>query len=254
MGALVSVALGVGSVAQLGVNTALSRHLGHYLPASVVSYSGGAIVISILSTYWRRLYASEHPPANQYRQGRARQHHRRMRWWELGGGAIGCLTLVASVAVAPHLSFTVMATVGSVGQLLASLTVDHFGFLGVPRRRATVRKLLGAALVLVACVGATMDLAASSTPRENVSALRVALLALLYASSRAVQPLKSALNYRLALYMPPPAGPLAGGASFVVGMVTVRVAARVPAPLPLLAEWCHRTWGTPTHLLLLQSL
>lgn len=231
MGALVSVALGVGSVAQLGVNTAMSRHLGHYLPASVVSYSGGAMVIAVMSTYWRRLYASDHPPANQYRQGRARQDYRGMQWWELTGGAIGCLTLVASVAVAPHLSFTVMATVGSVGQLLASLTVDHFGFLGVPRRRITVRKLLGAVLVLTACVGASVDLAASSTPRENMSALRVALLGLLYASSRAVQPLKSALNYRLALYMPAPAGPLAGGTSFAIGMVTVRAGA-----LPLLAD------------------
>ena len=49
--------------------------------------------------------------------------------------------------MAPHLSFTVVATVGSVGQLLASLTVDHLGLLGVPQRRITKRKALGAALV-----------------------------------------------------------------------------------------------------------
>ena len=224
MGALLSVALGVGSMVQLGQNSALSRQLGHYLPASVVSYSGGALVIALLSTYWRRLYASDTPPANEYRQGRERRRSG-LRWWELSGGAIGCLTLVSSVAVAPHLSFTVVATVGSVGQLLASLTVDHLGLLGVPQRRITKRKALGAALVLVGCAGASMDLATSSaaaaTGGRSISALRAVGLGLLYATSRAAQPLKSALNYRLALYMPPPAGPLGGGASFCVGMVTV---------------------------------
>ena len=38
MGAVLSVCLGMGSMVQLGQNVALSHHLGHYLPASVVSY------------------------------------------------------------------------------------------------------------------------------------------------------------------------------------------------------------------------
>lgn len=218
MGALLSVCLGVGSMLQLGQNGALSRHLGHYLPASVVSYTGGVAILAVWQLLWRWQLGPN--PKEEYRQGRPRRPIGALLWWEASGGAIGCCTLVSSVAASPHLSYTVMATSGSVGQMLSSLLADHTGFMGVPVRRLSVRRLLGAALVLAGCVGASIDMADASVTTSLSPVARVAL-ALIYVLARAGQPIQSCLNYRLAAYLPAPAGPMAGAISFTVGMLTV---------------------------------
>jgi transporter family-2 protein len=208
MGALLSVALGVGSMVQLGQNGALARQLGHFLPASVVSYTGGVAILVAWQLCWRQRLGPN--PKEEFRQGRARRPLRSLRWWEATGGAIGCCTLVSSVAASPHLSYTVMATSGSVGQLLSSLLADHTGFMGVPVRRLSTRRLLGAGLVLAGCAGASLDMAASAsssaaTTASTLGPLAKAALALIYVVSRAGQPIQSCLNYRLAEYLPAPA-------------------------------------------------
>lgn len=221
MGALLSVCLGVGSMLQLGQNGALSRHLGHYLPASMVSYTGGVAILAVWQLLWRWQLGPN--PKEEFRQGRPRRPARALQWWEVSGGAIGCCTLVSSVAAAPHLSYTVMATSGSVGQMLSSLLADHTGFMGVPVRRLSLRRLLGAALVLAGCVSASIDMAGAPVT-TSLRPIARAALALIYVLSRAGQPIQSCLNYRLAAYLPAPAGPMAGAISFTVGMFTVCVA------------------------------
>ena len=130
---ILAAALGAGSVTQVGINSALAKQLGHFLPAAVISYAGGIGFIAVANgILWRVQRFSPEARATAARAGRKRRGC--PAWWEMCGGMIGSTALVGSIASAPYLSYTVIATINSVGQLLSSLCVDHFGFLGVSRR------------------------------------------------------------------------------------------------------------------------
>ena len=105
----------------------------------------------------------------------------------------------SSVAASSHLSYTAMATLGSLGGLLSSLLTDHIGLLGIPKRRLSPSRCLGALLVLGGCCGASLDMAASqATVQSTLNPVAVAALGLLYLATSLVQPVQSCLSFRRA--------------------------------------------------------
>jgi hypothetical protein len=102
--------------------------------------------------------------------------YRYPEWWAWLGGIIGSTALVGSVAIAPLISFTV-ATINSAGQLVSSLLVDHFGFLGIQRQRMSLRRAAGdrGMILLLGCVGASLESSAAfatTTPLLRLPAAR----------------------------------------------------------------------------------
>lgn len=71
-----------------------------------------------------------------------------MPWWAPLGGLVGAvqvyagLTLVHKVGAGPFVGFTVTAA------LIASLVVDHFGWLRMPVHAVSMQRLFGAALLI----------------------------------------------------------------------------------------------------------
>lgn len=52
----------------------------------------------------------------------------------------------------PRLGATMVLTLIVVGQMVCSLLVDHFGWLGVPQHAANPVRLLGAAFLILSVV------------------------------------------------------------------------------------------------------
>ena len=221
--ALWGAGMGVMSPFQLGLNSAAARQLGHFLPSSAISYGGGVLCIAVVNAALQYT----HTPESRHIMRAEPLQRRRPPWWAWLGGCVGCTALVGSVAIAPLISFTAVATINSAGQLISSLLVDHFGFLGIQRRRMSFRRVLGALIVLMGCVGASLESGGATTATAATSLARrlsplVTLgLGLLYMLTRMGQPFQACINARLSTFMPPPSGPLAGLVSFSVGAVVV---------------------------------
>ena len=72
----------------------------------------------------------------------------RMPWWGWVGGAIGALFITVSIVLTPRLGTALTLATMTVGQLLAALVLDHYGWLGAPIIRLSLPRVLGAAFLL----------------------------------------------------------------------------------------------------------
>lgn len=75
--------------------------------------------------------------------------NRAIPWWLLSGGAIGVITTVCNNAAFGKISMTSLIALALLGQMLASLTLDCFGWMGMLRRRFAVSQLAGLLLAMV---------------------------------------------------------------------------------------------------------
>ena len=212
--ALATTLIGAGNTTQIGVNSSLAKQLGHFLPASAVSFLGGTLLLTVV---------------NAFLFGRARRagelqeaQWEGFRLVELCGGFIGTCTLIASTALSPHLGFTVGATISSAAQCVSSLLVDSAGLLGMPKRALSWQRVCGAACVVAGCIGSSHSVvspASGAAAASGASSVRLIGLALLYFLVRSGQPLQSALNRRLADRLP--LRSMAACVSFAAGSIGV---------------------------------
>jgi transporter family-2 protein len=72
----------------------------------------------------------------------------RMPWWGWVGGAIGSLFIVVTIVLTPRLGTALTLATITVGQLVAALALDHYGWLGAPVIRLSLPRVLGAAFLL----------------------------------------------------------------------------------------------------------
>jgi transporter family-2 protein len=68
--------------------------------------------------------------------------------WYWVGGLLGALYIAAAVVLAPRLGATTMIASVVAGQMLASLVLDHFGWVGFAEHHATPSRLAGVILVV----------------------------------------------------------------------------------------------------------
>lgn len=73
-------------------------------------------------------------------------------WWIWLGGFGGFAYVFLALVAAHRISGTVVATAGIVGQLCASLLIDHYGWLGMPVQRVSAARLLGLGLLAAGLV------------------------------------------------------------------------------------------------------
>lgn len=68
-------------------------------------------------------------------------------WWYWIGGLCGALLVTAAILGVPRIGAGGVVVFTILGQLTASVILDHFGWFGVPRFPATPIRLVGVALV-----------------------------------------------------------------------------------------------------------
>jgi bacterial/archaeal transporter family-2 protein len=131
---LFAVVAGAAIALQAGVNAELARWVGSPIRASFISFAVGTIALFLLSV------AILKPLPSSARLGDA-------PWWAWVGGFLGAFYVVGSVVTAPRLCAATLFAAVIAGQLVSSLLVDQFGWVGFPEQPISPGRLAGVALV-----------------------------------------------------------------------------------------------------------
>jgi bacterial/archaeal transporter family-2 protein len=139
--------------------------------------------------------------------------------WQLVGGLGSAVYITAGIVLFPRLGAVVSVGLFIAGQMLGSLALDGFGWLGVSREPLTAAALLGAAAVVVGAAlivrGQHGARAIGGAVSERSGWLALALLA------GAVLPVQGAVNAQLRAQLDAPA--TVGAFSFLVATAAMAV-------------------------------
>jgi bacterial/archaeal transporter family-2 protein len=119
---------------QFGINAQLASWIGSPLRATFVSFVVGAAVLLVATLLFARGVSGGRE------LGAA-------PWWIWVGGFLGAFYVLGSVVTAPKLGAAALFAFILAGQAIASLTVDHFGWVGFEEAPITPGRLVGMALV-----------------------------------------------------------------------------------------------------------
>lgn len=131
----IALATGAAMAVQALANSRLRFTLGTPLWAAIAQFIVGLAALVVLAVAMRQ------PAADT--SGLSR-----MPWWGWIGGAIGALFIVVSIVLTPRLGTALTLATMTVGQLVAALVLDHYGWLGAPVIRLSLPRVLGAAFLL----------------------------------------------------------------------------------------------------------
>ena len=73
-------------------------------------------------------------------------------WWVWSGGVLGVAIVIASLGLVSRLGAAFLFALFVVGQMLASLVIDHFGVLGVSQHDISPLRLIGVLLLIAGVV------------------------------------------------------------------------------------------------------
>jgi transporter family-2 protein len=132
---VVALATGAAMAVQALANSRLRFAIGTPLWAAIAQFIVGLAALAVIAVAMRQ------PSADT--SGLSR-----MPWWGWIGGAIGALFIVVSIVLTPRLGTALTLATMTVGQLLAALVLDHYGWLGAPVIRMSLPRLAGAAFLL----------------------------------------------------------------------------------------------------------
>ena len=131
---LFAFAAGVALPVQFGINAQLATWLDSPVRAAFVSFLIGTIILALAAA----LVFKPVPSLN--RLGHA-------PWWVWLGGALGAFYVAGSIVSAPRLGAAALIAAVVAGQSIASVVVDHFGWVGFEPKHVSPGRLVGIALV-----------------------------------------------------------------------------------------------------------
>jgi len=135
------LALAVGLVLplQVGINAELARRVSSPITASFFSFAVGTIglliCVWIARVPWPGWGTVTAFPA-----------------WLWLGGLIGAFAVFGGVVSGPKIGFLALVALVLGGQLVASLILDHNGWLGFPVRELSLGRISGSVLLLIAVI------------------------------------------------------------------------------------------------------
>jgi bacterial/archaeal transporter family-2 protein len=136
---VVAVIVGVILPVQAGVNAQLRSALGHPLAAALVSFTVGTVGLGVLALALRT------PVPFAAALGRS-------PWWHWVGGLLGAIYVAGTIVLAPRLGAATLIAAVVAGQMLASLVLDQYGWVGFAAHPVTLARALGAALVVTGVI------------------------------------------------------------------------------------------------------
>ncbi|HWH98159.1 MAG TPA: DMT family transporter [Pseudolysinimonas sp.] len=147
-----AAAFGTGTLVALQsrINGELGHRLGDGFLAAFISFGSGLVILAVASLVWR--------PGRQgiVRVVVALREHS-IPWWLVLGGAGGALYVLGQGLTVAALGVALFTIAVVCGQTVSSLLLDHRGLARMPSTPATPRRILGAALAVVAVGIAVSD-------------------------------------------------------------------------------------------------
>lgn len=135
---LAIIIAGGATALQAPTNARLATAVASPVNAAFVSFAVGTAALGIMA-----LALQTRPDV---------QAARALPAWAWAGGLYGVVFVVAAAWAVPRLGVAMTVTLMVAGQLLLSLTLDHFGALGVPRQPMNLGRIAGVALVIAGVV------------------------------------------------------------------------------------------------------
>ncbi len=136
---VLAVVAGVSVVIQQVLNANLRTALHSAAWSGFVSYFVGIVCMALLAIVLRD------PVPSVAVAGR-------IPWWAWSGGLFGAVFIGLAIFVVPQLGAATFIALLVAGQMLASITLDHFGWLGLAQRSIDLPRLAGAALLIAGVV------------------------------------------------------------------------------------------------------
>jgi len=130
---------GLSFVMQQIVNTNLKSGLDSPLWAAFVSYAGGTLLVALLL-----LATQQGIPSRQAVAGTS--------WPSWLGGAFGLVYVLLSIVLISRVSAATFIALIVAGEMLTSVTFDHFGLLGLTKHPIDAMRVVGALLLLAGVV------------------------------------------------------------------------------------------------------
>ena len=134
---LIALALTVGGLLTLQglVNAQLSKALAHPLQASFISFTVGLLCLAVLMAF------------NQVRLPAPRVLGE-IPWYLYSGGLLGIIYVTTMLVLIPKVGVANVVFAIFVGQMLVSISADHFGWLDNPVRTVDLSRVGGCVLLL----------------------------------------------------------------------------------------------------------
>jgi transporter family-2 protein len=132
----VALVTGAALAVQALANSRLRMAVGTPVSAAIVQFVVGLVLLIVVALVTRQ-------------QAPMLSGLVRMPAWAWLGGIVGALFVVVSVVLTPRLGTAVTLATITVGQLVAALVLDHFGWFGAPIMRLSAPRVLGAACLLL---------------------------------------------------------------------------------------------------------
>jgi transporter family-2 protein len=133
--ALLATVAGVSFVLQASVNGALRTQLNSPNWSAMISYAGGTLVMALIVLVTRDPWPSGAAVAST-------------PWWSWLGGVFGAVYVVIIILLLPRLGTAALIALFVLGQMLASLAFDQFGWFGAPKHPVDALRVLGAVLLV----------------------------------------------------------------------------------------------------------
>ncbi len=114
----------------LAVNAGLEQAVGQKLSLLAINGAGLAAILAALAAGRKKM---------QFRKG--------LHWIYYTAGASGIVLTLLNNATVGVLGVSIVMTLGCLGQLAASVVIDHFGLFGLKKRPFKAYKLAGFALI-----------------------------------------------------------------------------------------------------------
>lgn len=124
---------------QSAINAQLRRGLDAPFTASAISFGGGTLILILLVV----LFVSQRPSRSVLPD---------VPRWAFLGGVCGAIYVASTVILVPEFGAAISTALIVSGQNVVSLALDHFGWVRLPRRPATRRRVVGVTLLLVGVV------------------------------------------------------------------------------------------------------
>lgn len=132
---LAAVLAGMFIPLQATVNGALRRSSESPIFASLVSFTGGVVSLALVLL----LTPVDKPVLEKVPS---------TPWYGYTGGVLGAFFVTVALLAQPKIGAATLVSCMVLGQILASLLLDHYGLLGVAVREITPMRIGGALLVL----------------------------------------------------------------------------------------------------------
>jgi transporter family-2 protein len=133
---LLALIAGILMPVQPGINAQLSSLVKNPLLASAISFAFGTIVLLIYCLLARVPWPSWSTIASA-------------PWWIWIGGVLGAFFVTSTIILAPKIGAVTMLALLVLGQMVASLILDHFGWLGYPLHPISFWRIVGVIFLVI---------------------------------------------------------------------------------------------------------